>query len=351
MVILITMGGGGQSSHNASLYNGIVLDSNINVDVTQSTNVLGIVNVKKFYALDLLKDKYEYIIILDSECEITKAIDVYALCEQFYNNKILYGNEVFPNYTFFNVNIIYKTCKKYFAKHKDLHKINDKLYLWFNQLCIFKCEYLHEFFDITNLTNQYEMLTFWDFDYYIFMYYLILYKDFRIVDMEVIASGGALECDAFYPQHGSKKYLSESFMVCHLALYPYLNKENLFVIHHKDRISSEIHYMSLEELKESSIYKIGMLYKNCKKSYFRYLKLAYKSLKLYREANKNYNTLGGIVDYDIYKQIRELKQTDIYQNGLFVENLCTRYANKNKWYARNKILASLYIFYKLIKRK
>ena len=344
------MGGGGQSSYN-SLYHSIVLDSKIEVDITQTTNLLGIVNVKKFYALELLKDKYEYIIILDSECEITKAINVYELCEKFYSDKILYGNEVFPNYTFFNANIIYKTCKKYFVGHKDLHKLNDKLYLWFNQLCIFKCEYLDDFFRITNITKQYEMLTFWDFEYYIFMYYLILYKDFKIVDMEVIASGGALECDSFYPKNGSRKYLSEPFMVCHLALYPYLNKENLFVIHHKDRITNARRYMSLEELQESTTYKLGTLYMKRKKSYFKYLRLAYKILKLYGEKDVNCNTLGCIVDYEIHQQIEAVKNGDIYQNGLFIENLCGRYANKKRWYAKNKILSSLYIAYKLIRAK
>lgn len=327
-----------------------MLDSAINVDVTQSTNLLGIVNVKKFYALDLLKDRYEYIIILDSECEIIKSLDVYVLCEQFYSNKILYGNEVFPDYSFFNVNIIYKTCKKYFVGHKDFFKLNSELYLWFNQLCIFKCEYLQEFFSITNITNQYEMLTFWDFEYYIFMYYLILYKGFSIVDMEVISAGGALECSTFYPKSGSKKYLSEPFMVCHLALYPYLNKKNLFVVHHKDRVSSARYYTSLSELQESSTYKLGTLFMKCKRNYFSCLKTAYKSLKLYEES-KDYNRLGLVIDYETHMKIEAVKHDKLYQNGLFVENLCVKQANKKRWYKRNKILFSLYMAYKLMRAK
>ena len=345
MLKMLLWGGGGNCP-----YDSIALSPNIKVDITIDTNALGIVNVKKFYALIELKDKYDYIVILDSECVIIKEVDVFALCEKFYTDKILYGNETLPNSTFFNVNNIYNISRRYFLAHKDFDKLDSNLYLWFNQLCIYKCEYLNEFFQVTQIPKYLYMQTFWDFDYYIFMYYLILYKGFAVHNMEVVAPAGALECEYFHPKNNSKKYSTLEVMVCHQALYEYLNREYIFVIHHLDRISSETFYASLDEIENSLPYRLGMLYETCCKkrlNYFSYLKLACKSLTLYKAQRPENKKVGGVIDYDTHTKIQNIKQSDIYKRGLSLESLCKKYTEKQC----SNLRACIRMAYKLLKQR
>ncbi len=339
---MLLWGGGGNCP-----YDSIVLSPNIKVDITIDTNALGIVNVKKFYALIELKDKYDYIVILDSECVIIKEVDVFALCEKFYADKILYGNETLPNSTFFNVNNIYNISKRYFLAHKDFDKLDSNLYLWFNQLCIYKCKYLNEFFQVTQIPKYLYMQTFWDFDYYIFMYYLILYKSFVIHNMEVVAPAGALECEYFHPKNNSKKYSTLEVMVCHQALYEYLNKEYLFVIHHLDRISDEIFYTSLDDIKNSLPYRLGTLHEASKATYFNYLKLARESLALYKSEEQKSKKVGGVIDLETHTKIQNIKQSDMYQKGLSLESLCKKYAEKQY----SNLRAYIHMAYKLLKQR
>jgi hypothetical protein len=49
-------------------------------------------DVKKFYSINELKNDYEYLIIADAESLIVKNVDVYDICTQYYNDKVLYGN-------------------------------------------------------------------------------------------------------------------------------------------------------------------------------------------------------------------------------------------------------------------
>ena len=96
----------------------------------------GIINIKKFYALMQLKDKYEYIIVLDDECLFTKTVDLQAICEQYFEEKVLYGN-LLENPPWDIMGGVAENCKKFFGE-ENREKLACPLYLWFNQLPIYR---------------------------------------------------------------------------------------------------------------------------------------------------------------------------------------------------------------------
>lgn len=53
----------------------------------------GIINIKKYYGLSQIKEKYEYVIVLDAESVFIRTIDLKQVCETYWNRKILYGNK------------------------------------------------------------------------------------------------------------------------------------------------------------------------------------------------------------------------------------------------------------------
>ena len=73
----------------------------------------GIINIKKFFALKSLQNQYDYYIVLDSESEIIKNVDLYSICNSIYETKKLYGNTVW-NFEHIGMCKIREQCKSHF---------------------------------------------------------------------------------------------------------------------------------------------------------------------------------------------------------------------------------------------
>lgn len=56
----------------------------------------GMINIKKFYGLSRIKDKYEWAIVLDAESAFIRNIDLKQVCETYWNSRVLYGNYTIP---------------------------------------------------------------------------------------------------------------------------------------------------------------------------------------------------------------------------------------------------------------
>lgn len=69
-------------------------------------------------------------------------------------------------------------------------------------------------------------LTNMDFDYYIYMYYLIIHQGFRIEDTETYSFYGMLEWYSFKAL--SEKYKSIDFYICNPRIYRRLKKDHIF---------------------------------------------------------------------------------------------------------------------------
>ena len=198
--------------------------------ILRTTRANGIINIKKFYAIKKLHKRYKYLIIVDSESEIIKSVNLAQLCDEFYANKRLFGNA-----TICDSSQIKNESKKFFGT-KPTQKIpNDDLYFWFNQPCIYKGDFIADFFNATNIaqTQDFLRLNFFTFDFYIYGYFLILYKDFAIENVDCIANWGFLECVDFAPQ--SEKFKEFAFYQCHYDLLARLRGEKLFLVIQKDK--------------------------------------------------------------------------------------------------------------------
>lgn len=166
--------------------NSIVLPKSLRIMANK-----GIINIKKFYALMQLKDRYEYIIVIDDECLFCKTVDLNEICTSFFERKILYGNIV-ENAPWDFAHIVPDCCRKFFDKETQ-KKLNCPIYLWFNQLPIYRTADLKEFFKMTDMGHRIHYLTYTDFDYYIYMFYLIAKRDFDIVDIGIVANRAFVE--------------------------------------------------------------------------------------------------------------------------------------------------------------
>lgn len=211
----------------------------------------GIINIKKFYALKKLHKSYEYLIIIDSESEIIKNIHLKNLCDEFYAQKRLFGNA-----TICDASKIKNESKKFFAPFVATKAIpNDDLYFWFNQPCIYKGAFIEEFFRATNLNRLIDLLNlnFFSFDFYVYGYFLLLYKDFQIENVEVVADWGFLELTDFKPQ--SEKFKQFCFYQCNFYLQDRLNNDKLFLIIQKDKQKQNLQDL----LNEVAIYYFGAM--------------------------------------------------------------------------------------------
>lgn len=102
----------------------------------------GIINIKKFFALKSLQNQYDYYIVLDSESEIIKNVDLYSICNSIYETKKLYGNTVW-NFEHIGMCKIREQCKSHFKSNENFSTLAEKekdLYLWFSNLPVYKNE-------------------------------------------------------------------------------------------------------------------------------------------------------------------------------------------------------------------
>lgn len=196
------------------------------------TREQGIINVKKLYGVNKLAPFYKYIIVVDSDMIISKSINLLDLCDSFFQNKILWGNLRYPKDEYFE--LIHSACSKYFD---DKDKIDDNgLGLWFNNACIYKGDTINDFMEKTSVLSHLTEFNFWSFDYYIYMYYLLLYQGFttrNLCPFPSCESKGAL-IDEVY----AKKFMFMATDEFFAQVKKLGGGDNCFIKIHLDRPSS-----------------------------------------------------------------------------------------------------------------
>ena len=188
-------------------------------------------SIKKFYAVYRLRKKYEYIIVIDAETIVKKNVDLYAICQKFFNDRILWGNQTTGQDP--NIELIKNSCARWFSYHPERDRIKSDLYTWFNQPCFYETKWLEEFFRVSGMINHLNSLAWTDFEYYIYMYYLILYRGFRFEDIGVQNNVGVCEARNVLNTEGINPNF-KPFM-CSQAMEKKLDNENLFLLIHLDR--------------------------------------------------------------------------------------------------------------------
>lgn len=152
----------------------------------------GIINKKKFYGLSIIADKYKYIIVLDDDTIFNRSVDLFQICREYFEKKILLGNvatdmEIIPK--------VKETCKAYFEDHekKIIEKETGNLYLWFNQPAIYKTDTLKDFFSYSHILERLNEIDYYSFDYYIYMFYLVSVYGFKVLNIRKRTQYGACE--------------------------------------------------------------------------------------------------------------------------------------------------------------
>lgn len=192
----------------------------------------GIINIKKLYGINTLKDKYEYIIALDSEAEFIKNVDIYKLCNNFFETKLLYGNIATADSKI--TEKVKNACKEYFSKF-DTTSLCTPLYLWFNQPCIYKASTINDFLDKINYNQNSALFRWEDFDYYLYMYYLLLFNDFSIYDLGVSAKYSFCEAEPAELKIYNNAYKNAKIYMASKSLLYKFDNPDLFITIHLDR--------------------------------------------------------------------------------------------------------------------
>ncbi len=194
----------------------------------------GIINIKKIYGIKQLKNQYEYIIVLDAETEFVKNIDLLDICSNYFEKKELYGNLVYEEGRE-RTEKIKAACKEYFYKYKNVKLLDSDFYLWFNQPCIYKASNIDDFLEKIDYKNNITKLRWEDFDYYLYMYYLILFENFKIVDIGIDSNYGICETDESFLTFRNNNYLKSNVYMCSKAIIDIFDNPKLFLIIHIDR--------------------------------------------------------------------------------------------------------------------
>ena len=141
-----------------------------------------IITFKKFYALNILKQKYSYYIVCDSEIDIIDENftheNILMKINKFYNSKKIFSGEV-------NDNKITRTCCNIFKTDDDKNKLKKltrdyKLYYWWSDLPVYKGSHLDDFFSKINYGMN---LVYHHFDHKIYLNYLVLYHNFEFINI------------------------------------------------------------------------------------------------------------------------------------------------------------------------
>jgi len=169
----------------------IILPENINTN--------NIVTFKKFYGLNsIINQSYDCFIVCDAEIKLINENfninNIFEKLNNFFENRLLYAGETDNN----DVSKIIKTCGDVFLCENDkciINKItnNYSLYLWWSDMPIYKRSHLKDFFEKINFNSA--NINWNHFDHLIYVYYLLLYQNFSIINLtNIINIKWSLEC-------------------------------------------------------------------------------------------------------------------------------------------------------------
>jgi len=169
-------------------YNNFTMKNEIQPIICESLQTKSIVTYKKFIGLKHLADStYDYIICCDSEIDIVcnnftnEIINNKIKC--IFDNKKIYAGDTtgvcFPDIMQISANLF---PEKY-DYLKNITK-NFTMYFWWSDLPVYRRTDIMPFLNMINYDN-----IIWEhFDHIIYQYYLILCKDFEIIDTTPITN-------------------------------------------------------------------------------------------------------------------------------------------------------------------
>jgi len=223
---------------NNNEYNLFNKKDDIKSIIIPHTNTGNIVTYKQFFALEQLKndDRYDYFIVCDSEITIIPENfteeNILNKINNIFENKIIYAGEDK------NSRRITETSAKIISnKLQDITK-NYNLYYWWSDLPVFKRDHLEDFFNKINYSN----INWHHFEHIIYLNYLILYYDFKMVNLTKLINHN-FSLESYNTNNKNHLKLLEENKYGFSFVVPkfynnhkeFLNKQKCFLLYHLDR--------------------------------------------------------------------------------------------------------------------
>lgn len=141
----------------------------------------GIITEKKFYGLQHIYNTTDFIYVgvIDVDTEFFKTVDYNDLFLKYYQTATLWGN----SYDFSPVPIIQSPFK--FFNWEDQRRLfeitqGSRVYFWFNDIPVYNREYFLDFINYINYNQRVHELVWYDWDFNIYAYYLLLKGIFSV---------------------------------------------------------------------------------------------------------------------------------------------------------------------------
>lgn len=141
---------------------------------------------KKFFGLQHIYSttSFEYVAAIDVDTLFFKNVDYSELFNSYYQRGILYGNDYD-----FSPRPMIESPFKFFNLYDQgrLHELTNRrtTYFWFNDIPVFKRNYFLDFIKYSNYNNRISELSWFDFDFIVYAYYLLIRDAFKILPIVV----------------------------------------------------------------------------------------------------------------------------------------------------------------------
>jgi len=133
------------------------------------------VTEKKYYGLQFIFNftEFENVGVVDIDSVFTRTVDYPRLFEEYNQRGVFWGN----NYDWAPTPIIASPLK--FFPQEDQKKLTEilqdcRVYFWFNDLPVYNKKYFLDFIKYIDYNRRYKELVWFDFDYNIYAYYLLV---------------------------------------------------------------------------------------------------------------------------------------------------------------------------------
>lgn len=191
---------------------------------------------KKFYALEELKDKYDYIILTDCESLFIRECNFDSLAEEIWNNRTMLNSNKSPD-GFFIMRKCYKTMGLYNNKKLRKDTCNFSYNFWFNELQVYKCENLTRFFEWLEVHNKDQVYNeYMCFEYYVYYAFLLLEEDIHLKKFKYTSMGGINEYLFRFSVKKQKEIIDK--MQLHWSSSRDAINDNVVMLFHLDRENS-----------------------------------------------------------------------------------------------------------------
>ena len=210
------------------------------------------VTIKKFYGLRCLKNNYKYIATIDSESKFIKNIDYEKEFDDIWNNsEMLKANK--SDNAYFIMRTCYKTLGIFDNRILRKETNNYHYNVWFNEIPLYRCDLLGEFFEWLDSLNQDYKKEWLCFEYYIFAAFLIIKKGYHINRYNINSLGGIMEYLYVFPAERQKNIIRD--LHTHWTSSDEAINEITGIRFHLDRNKNDEKYNSSTFFKDLKKYK------------------------------------------------------------------------------------------------